>query len=125
MISADRRNIGEPHNGHGATNLSIEDFQGSGSTGLAGRGDVLLRDALNHASLIDGSRLSRAAVRIFAHTAPAALESALAGIGGARRRFIVVESVFSMEGDRAPLAEYAEIARSAVSRADAKCETQA
>jgi 8-amino-7-oxononanoate synthase len=77
---------------------------------LSGPGDALLSDALNHASLIDAARLSRAAVHIYRHADTLDLERALRGTAWARRRLIVTESVFSMEGDRAPLATYASLA---------------
>ncbi len=66
---------------------------------LAGRGDVVVSDALNHASLIDGCRLSGAEVRVVPHLDLAATESALAGATHARRRWVVTESYFSMDGD--------------------------
>lgn len=70
---------------------------------LVGPGDVVLSDALNHASLIDGVRLSRAEVRVFAHGDLDELESELAGARGSRRRLVVTEGVFSMDGDIPPL----------------------
>jgi len=79
---------------------------------LAGRDDVVYSDALNHASLIDGCRLSRAGVRIFPHGDLGALERLLAadeGLPGAR--WIVVEGVYSMEGDLFPLDGLVRIAR--------------
>lgn len=66
---------------------------------LLGPGDVALSDALNHASLIDGCRLSRAEVRIVPHLDLAALEGELRGAAGARARWVVVESYYSMDGD--------------------------
>lgn len=76
---------------------------------LAGRGDVVLSDELNHASLIDATRLARAEVRVFPHSDLAAVERQLLGARGFRRRFVVVESIYSMEGDAAPLAELAAL----------------
>jgi 8-amino-7-oxononanoate synthase len=64
---------------------------------LAGEGDLVVSDALNHASLIDGARLSRATVRVVPHLDADAVERALAG-PGTRRRFVVTESYFSMDG---------------------------
>ena len=78
---------------------------------LPGARDVVLSDRSNHASLIDGMRLSPAAVRIFAHNDPASLESQLRDLHGYARRWIVVESVYSMDGSFAPLDSIAELAR--------------
>ncbi|PCJ53681.1 MAG: dethiobiotin synthase [Planctomycetota bacterium] len=72
-------------------------------TTFADRLDVLFCDSLNHASLIDASRLSRARVEVFAHNDLDALDAALALHPAARRRIVVVEDVYSMDGDRAPL----------------------
>ncbi|MFK5955567.1 MAG: dethiobiotin synthase [Planctomycetota bacterium] len=72
-------------------------------TTFANRLDVLFCDSLNHASLIDASRLSRARVEVFAHNELAALDAALLLHPAARRRIVVVEDVYSMDGDRAPL----------------------
>lgn len=74
-------------------------------------GDVIFSDRLNHASLIDGARLSRARRVIFPHNDVAVLSSWLRENGDAGQRFVVVESLFSMEGDRAPLADYARLCR--------------
>ncbi|HVT06659.1 MAG TPA: 8-amino-7-oxononanoate synthase [Polyangia bacterium] len=80
-------------------------------TALAGPGDLVVSDALNHASLIDGCRLSRARVVVFPHGDAGAAAAALASAPAARRRLLVTESLFSMDGDRAPLADLAEAAR--------------
>jgi 8-amino-7-oxononanoate synthase len=72
-------------------------------TTFADRDDVLFCDALNHASLIDGARLSRARVEVFPHNDLRALAQALARHPSARRRIIVVEEVYSMDGDRSPV----------------------
>ncbi len=72
-------------------------------------GDTIFSDARNHASLIDGMRLSRARRRIFGHCDVDALERALAEERAAGQKFVVTESLFSMDGDRAPLAQYAEL----------------
>lgn len=77
---------------------------------LAGPGDVVLADQLNHASLIDGCRLSRAEVRVYPHGDMAQLAAMLEASGAARRRVIVSDSLFSMEGDLAPLATLADLA---------------
>jgi len=71
--------------------------------------DTVFSDASNHASLIDGMRLSRARKVIFPHLDLDFLEDAL-GRNSGGRKFIVVESLFSMEGDRAPLPELFSLA---------------
>jgi 8-amino-7-oxononanoate synthase len=79
---------------------------------LAGRRDVIYADALNHASLIDACRLSRAEVRTFPHLDLAGLADMLdADRGRFRRRLIVVDGVFSMDGDLFPLCELSNIAQ--------------
>jgi 8-amino-7-oxononanoate synthase len=80
--------------------------------GLAGPADALFSDQLNHASLIDGCRLSRAAVHVYPHADVAALDRLLATHGrGARRRLVVSDALFSMDGDAAPVAELAACCR--------------
>lgn len=79
---------------------------------LPERDDVIFSDELNHASLIDGMRLSKARTIVFPHNDTAALARLLAS-QSAPVRFVVVESLFSMQGDVAPLAEYAALCRSA------------
>lgn len=69
---------------------------------MADRDAVIFSESLNHASLIDGARLSRAQVQIFPHRDLAALEAQLAGCT-ADNKLVVTDSVFSMEGDLAPL----------------------
>ena len=68
---------------------------------LAGRGDTVIADRLNHASLVDAALLSRATVRRVPHGDLAAFERALASADG--RKVVVVDGVFSMDGDIAPL----------------------
>ena len=65
---------------------------------LVGAGDALFSDALNHACLIDGARLSRATIHRYPHADLAALEAALAA-SPARRKLVVSDAVFSMDGD--------------------------
>ena len=70
-------------------------------TALSGAGTLLVSDALNHASLIDGCRLSRAAVEVVPHADPEAVRKVLSGHAGPA--VVVSDSVFSVDGDAAPL----------------------
>ncbi len=74
------------------------------------RGDALFSDRLNHASLVDGCRLSKAALTIYDRDNLDGLDEALSATASARRRLIVTDSVFSMDGDVAPLAELCDLA---------------
>lgn len=77
---------------------------------LAGSDDVLFCDRFNHASLVDGCRLSGAKLRVYRHDDLDSLERHLREAAGFRRRFIVTDSVFSMDGDLAPLPELCGLA---------------
>lgn len=80
--------------------------------GLVERGDIVFSDRLNHASLIDGARLSRAEVVVYDHADPSDLERKLrAHRARGRAALVVTESMFSMDGDVPPLAEIARLAR--------------
>jgi len=95
-------------------------FFSSGYTGnatlfatLPQRGDLIVHDALIHASAHEGMRLSRAGSASAAHNNPDAFEDAIAGwrrSGGTGRPWIAVESLYSMDGDRAPLDALAAVA---------------
>ncbi|NGN62851.1 8-amino-7-oxononanoate synthase [Streptomyces sp. A7024] len=78
-------------------------------TALTGRGSLVVSDAGNHASLIDGCRLSRAAVDVAPHADPEAVDKALTGHDG--RTLVVTDAVFSVDGDTAPLPELAAVCR--------------
>lgn len=80
-------------------------------TTLVGAGDVIISDRLNHASIIDGCRLSRAEVETYENRNIAGLRRALEGTRRAKRRLIVTDGIFSMEGGAAPLPEIQALAR--------------
>ncbi len=77
---------------------------------LVGKEDVIFSDELNHASIIDGCRLSGAKIVRYAHNDPAALEQAIRCETGYRRALIISDGVFSMDGDIAPLPALVEVA---------------
>ncbi len=77
---------------------------------LVGPGDLIFSDELNHASIIDGCRLSRATVVRYAHNNVADLERAITENATDKRRLIITDGVFSMDGDIAPLDRIADVA---------------
>jgi 8-amino-7-oxononanoate synthase len=87
---------------------------------LAGRGDTVFSDELNHASIVDGCRLSRAEVVVYRHADVEHLLWSMrrhSGRGNSQGgRLIVTDSVFSMDGDVAPLAEIVELAHASGAR---------
>jgi 8-amino-7-oxononanoate synthase len=80
-------------------------------TSVVGPGDCVVSDSLNHASIIDGCRLSRAQVRVVSHRNLDAFAEALTDSKRARNTWIVTEALFSMDGDEADLAALAALAR--------------
>jgi 8-amino-7-oxononanoate synthase len=78
---------------------------------LVGKGDYAVVDKLNHASILDGCRLSHGEIRRFKHNNPADLDKVLADIGPKHGKLVIVDGVFSMEGDIAPIPEISKVCR--------------
>ena len=79
---------------------------------LVGKEDVIFSDRLNHASIIDGCRLSGAKIVAYEHNDPSALEDAIKdNLSNFRRGLVVTDGVFSMDGDIAPLPDLYEVAK--------------
>ncbi len=78
---------------------------------LAGKGDAIFSDELNHASIVDGCRLSRAEVFIYRHNDLDDLSAKIAQAGPRRRRLAVTDAVFSMDGDWVDLPRFLELCR--------------
>ncbi len=123
-VGASRLIVGN-HRQHVLLEAAVADWQRCGgvrlfNTGYAANvgvlasllraGDVVFSDELNHASIIDGCRLSRAEIVVFRHCDVTALEAALEARPG-RRRIVVTESLFSMDGDLADVAAIAALCR--------------
>jgi len=77
---------------------------------LVAEGDVVISDELNHGSIIDGVRLTKAERKIYPHLNMEALEKVLKESSAARRRLIITDGVFSMDGDIAPMDRIVELA---------------
>lgn len=77
---------------------------------LVGKGDLVLTDLFNHASIADGARLSGADVRFFQHNSVSHLERILANDGAGRRTIVVVEGIYSADGDIVRLPEICQVA---------------
>src|SRR4030042_6382633 len=80
-------------------------------TALMGEGDVIYSDELNHASIVDGCRLSKASIQIYRHLDMEHLESLLKENQVKRRKLVVTDGIFSMDGDEAPLPEMIQLAK--------------
>src|SRR5204862_3680740 len=72
--------------------------------------DVVISDELNHASIIDGCRLSRASIKVFPHRDVAAAREIVRALPGAQRKLIITDGVFSMDGDLGALPELCDLA---------------
>jgi glycine C-acetyltransferase len=77
---------------------------------ILGREDVIVSDELNHASIIDGARLSRATIKVFPHRDVAAARAILAELPREQRKLLITDGVFSMDGDLGPLPELCDLA---------------
>ena len=78
---------------------------------LVGKGDFAIVDKLDHASILDGCRLSHGEIRRFKHNNMADLEKVLKDIGPSHGKLVIVDGVFSMEGDIAPVPEISKLCR--------------
>jgi glycine C-acetyltransferase len=77
---------------------------------ILGRDDVIVSDELNHASIIDGARLSRAAIKVFPHRDVDAARKILRDLPPAQKKLVITDGVFSMDGDLGPVADLAAVA---------------
>jgi len=77
---------------------------------VLGKDDVVVSDELNHASIIDGSRLSRAAIKVFPHKDIDAARAILKSLPAAQRKLLITDGVFSMDGDLGPLPALCDLA---------------
>jgi glycine C-acetyltransferase len=77
---------------------------------ILGREDVIVSDELNHASIIDGARLSRAEIKVFPHRDAAAARKILQDLPAERRKLLITDGVFSMDGDLGALPELCGLA---------------
>ncbi|OGR43674.1 MAG: 8-amino-7-oxononanoate synthase [Elusimicrobia bacterium GWA2_61_42] len=78
---------------------------------LVGKGDFAIVDKLDHASILDGCRLSHGELRRFKHNDPESLDKVLKEIGPRHGKLVIVDGVFSMEGDIAPIPELSKVCR--------------
>ncbi len=107
------RELAELHGKEAAllfTSGYVSNFASLGTLAARLPGCLVLSDAKNHASMIEGIRHSRAEKRIFRHNDPADLARLLADEDPGRAKIVAFESVYSMDGDVAPIAELCEVA---------------
>ncbi len=77
---------------------------------ILSKDDVVVSDELNHASIIDGCRLSRAAIKVFPHKDPTAARAILKELPASQRKLLITDGVFSMDGDLGPLPALCDVA---------------
>jgi len=87
----------------------VSNWAALGTLGARLPGCIILSDALNHASMIEGIRHSRAEIHKFEHNSPADLDRRLAEMDPSRPKLVAFESVYSMDGDIAPIAEILDV----------------
>ncbi len=87
----------------------VSNWAALGTLGARLPGCVILSDALNHASMIEGIRHSRAEVQKFTHNSPDDLDRRLSALDPSRPKLVAFESVYSMDGDIAPIAEILDV----------------
>ncbi len=78
---------------------------------IAGPGDIIFSDEFNHASIVDGARLSRAEIKVYGHRDTNHLESLLKRFKTSKRKLVITDTVFSMDGDIAPLKKITALCR--------------
>src|SRR5665213_3550596 len=109
------RNISGTNHHHVALERALAELHGNDAAlstlGAQLPGCIIFSDALNHASMIEGIRHSRAEKRIFKHNDPADLDRLLEEADPARPKLVCFESVYSMDGDIAPISELCEVAK--------------
>ena len=77
---------------------------------ILGRDDVIISDELNHASIIDGARLSRATIKVFPHRDVDAARTTIRQLPSTQRKLLITDGVFSMDGDLGPLPALCDLA---------------
>jgi glycine C-acetyltransferase len=77
---------------------------------ILGKDDIVISDELNHASIIDGCRLSRASIKVFPHKDVSAARAILGDLPASQRKLLITDGVFSMDGDLGPLPALCDLA---------------